>query len=159
MDSANSIPFSDLRTRNLFHTDRKQPDGFNPFFTRQPRHIHQAIPVVAKVFKTLDAIETNAALFADIDEVLGFAPVSSAIPGLVNDSPRTYPTIAAMNGDMPGNRLGRSLALSVSIRATFYLEDGELAKVTGAERKAPGWTRSRNSFSPHGGTPISRCEG
>lgn len=32
----------------------------------------------------------------------------SAISGSVNDFPRTYPTTAAMNGDMPGKRAGLS---------------------------------------------------
>jgi|GEM_PF-5251418 len=54
--------WSDLRTRNPCHTISKQPDSFLPLFGGKPRHVNQAIEVVAKVFKALDAIETNASL-------------------------------------------------------------------------------------------------
>jgi hypothetical protein len=48
----------------------------------------------------------------------GFSPsltAASVMAGSVKDVPLTHPTMAARSGDMPGNRVGLSFVLRLSI--------------------------------------------
>ena len=105
----------DFRTRQGFHPRIEQRHRLFVFFRRQAGSIKQSVPIISQVFQTLNSIKTNRPSLADIDQIIAFPHGDFRNFRRGIRFPSTWPTIAAISGDMPSNRVGINLALSVLI--------------------------------------------
>jgi hypothetical protein len=126
---------SKLRSRYFFNSLREQMYRIPTLVRREPRHVEQPIPVIAEVFQALQTIEKpTAPALRKYTIPSASLTVISAISGSVNDSPKTYPTTAAIRGDIPGKRAGFNLFVNsgtgtTSLSETFLTESEVLIDV------------------------------
>ena len=97
-----------------FSTGVEQTHRFPPLLGVKPAVSIRRFQLL--VFPAFHAVEAHRADFADADHVFVLADLQFGEFRVGVRSPKTEPTTADMNGDMPGKRKGLSLASSVSIR-------------------------------------------
>jgi len=118
---------------------------FPPLLTRETRRQQKVVPVAFQVCRRADDVSNSTWPMFLASTQPSEVTTSSAMVGRVHSSPRIYPTMAVILPDMPGNRLGCSLFVSVGMVIRGAAESRSNSEACAGTEAAPLPVR----FPPH----------